>query len=382
MLEVPSGDLINPIYATLNRLLVAQGLPAPYSSISNLTLPLLRETEQETKLRLIAPLFNAELKHRSESQQSAVAAASAQQAAARRDVRLAVLDGYYLCLSARAAEQILGGATITTAEALRVSRALFASDKVTEDHVLRAEADDLAVRQQLLDATRDQATALHTFNSLLHRPLEEKLEAPTAMELADLITALAAADVPAVSVPENREEVAALHAAVKEAESVEAAVRARSRPTVALVVEGGIQGTSYRTGPGANYSLASLVGELNLWDGKQRSSELALARVQRRRVELRLDVVREQLAVEVRSAVTAFTTARQALPSAERRAAAAQRALEIVTARQREGIADQLAFLNARQTQTAAQLNLEITRLRLLIASAHLDRALASTPLE
>ena len=59
--DVPSGDLINPAYGALNSLLTAAGRPASFPVVENLAIPLLREREQETKLRVTAPLFNAEL---------------------------------------------------------------------------------------------------------------------------------------------------------------------------------------------------------------------------------------------------------------------------------------------------------------------------------
>jgi outer membrane protein TolC len=147
------------------------------------------------------------------------------------------------------------------------------------------------------------------------------------------------------------------------------------------VTDGGIQGESYRFGGGANYVQASLVGELNLWDAHQRRSEVEIARAQKRRADLQLEATREQIALETRNAVAELAAARAALPAAERRVAAAARALQLVTAREREGLANQLAFLDARQTHTTAQLNLDLTRQRLFVAAARVDRALAAAPL-
>ena len=381
-IDVPSGDLINPAYSALNSLLSAAGKPASFPRVDNLAIPLLREREQETKLRVSAPLLNAELSRWTASRRSAVESATAQHAAARRELRLGVLTAYYTILRAQSAEQILNSATELTAEALRTSRALFSADKATEDRVLRAEADDLAVKQQLAEATRDLIAALATFNALLHRPLDTAVETPTTEELAALTATLLASDVGPISVPESREELAALRAAASEASEAEAAVRARKRPTVSFVADGGIQGGQYRTGHGFNYAQASLVGEFNLWDGRQRNNEIDVARSLRRKVELRLETMREQLAVELRTTAGELAAARAAFPAADRRTVAASRAFEIVSARDREGLANQLAFLDARQALTSARLNLEITRMRLWIAAARLDRALAATPLE
>lgn len=381
-IDVPAGDLLNPVYRTLNEMLAAQGRTTTFPLVSNLAIPLLREREQETRLRLTAPLFNSELARWSASRRSALEAATLQQAAFRRDLRFAVLQAYYDYLRARSVELILRGAMENTREAVRVGRALLAVDKVTEDRVLRAEADDLAVAQQLADAARDRGMAQHTFNRLLRRPLDAALQEPPADELAALTAALTTRSVPELRGYEAREELAALQAAAAEAGAAEAAVRARTRPTLALIVDGGIQGESYRIGSGANYAQGSLIAEFNLWDGRHRRSELEVARTQRRKADLQIDVMRDQLALEARTAADELTAARAAMPAAQRRTEAAARAFQLVAAREREGMTNQLAFLDARQAHTSALLNLEITRQRLFVAAARLDRALAASPID
>lgn len=378
-IDVPAGDLLNPAYATLNELLIAQGRPPAFPSVANLQIPLLREREQDTRVRLTAPLLNTQLSRLRIARGAARDAAIAQHAALRREVRLAVLAAYYTCLRTRAAKSVLEAAAETTAEALRVARLLAREDKVGEDRVLRSEADDLGVQQQLADAARDHAGALHAFNLILHRPLDTPIDEPAPGEIAALTDALGQAALPEPAAPDAREELAALQAAVAEAVAAEKAQKVRTRPTVSLLVDGGVEGAGYRGAAG--YAQASVIGEYNLWDGKQRRNEIETARRQRRQAELRYESARARLTLEAKAATEEFIAARTALPAAQRRAAATTRTFEIVAARNREGLADQLAFLDARASQTAAQLNLEITRQRLLVAAAHLDRTRAATPL-
>ncbi len=55
---IPIGDLVNPIYQTLNQLLIAEGLPPAFpEDIPNETIPFIREKEHETRIRLVQPLF-------------------------------------------------------------------------------------------------------------------------------------------------------------------------------------------------------------------------------------------------------------------------------------------------------------------------------------
>jgi pimeloyl-ACP methyl ester carboxylesterase len=50
-IDIPVGDLVNPIYETLEQLLDAQGQPRPFPRVRNQSIDLLRNPEQETKLR-------------------------------------------------------------------------------------------------------------------------------------------------------------------------------------------------------------------------------------------------------------------------------------------------------------------------------------------
>ena len=52
-IEFPVGDLLNPVYSTLNQLTGTQSFP----QLDNERIPFLREKEHETKLRLVQPLF-------------------------------------------------------------------------------------------------------------------------------------------------------------------------------------------------------------------------------------------------------------------------------------------------------------------------------------
>jgi outer membrane protein TolC len=151
----------------------------------------------------------------------------------------------------------------------------------------------------------------------------------------------------------------------------EDAVRATLYPTLALAVEGGVQGAEYRTGSGANFVQGSVVAEVNLWDGRQQRGQLTQARLVRRRAELELEQTRRQLALQLARAADNLRAAATGYRA---------RAFEIVAGREREGVVNQLNFLDARNELTRAELNLEITRQRLFTAAAEWDRAAALTP--
>ncbi|MFO1452226.1 MAG: TolC family protein [Opitutaceae bacterium] len=380
-IDFPAGDLLNGVYATLNDYLRSTGRPGSFPQLSNSSIPLLRNQEQETKLRLTQPLYRPEITRGVRARRAATAGEVASLEAFRRELRLTVLSSYYAWLQADAAVGILDSAVSVTTEALRVTRALQENGQATEDRVLRAESDDLAVRQQQAEAVRDRNSAQAFFNFLLNRPLDASIVRTSEAELRLVARPLLDAPAPTALTPGAREELRALDAAVEAALAAESAASARSGPSLDLAVEGGIQGETYHTRSGSGFVQGSLVAQLAVWDGHERRSQTQQARLARRQLELRRDETRLQLALQVRQASDDVVAAVIGLQAAERRRLAATRAFELVSQREREGLVNQLTFLDARSELTRAELNRVITGQRLFTAAAALDRAAALSPL-
>jgi outer membrane protein TolC len=270
---------------------------------------------------------------------------------------------------------------VLTAEGLRVNRRLREADRVTDDRVLRAEADDLTVRQQQAAAERDRNAARRGFNFLLNRDLEAAVIQPAPDELAAITGRLLAGPTTPVSAIERREEWRARQQALAAAVAAEEAVRTKLHPTLSLAVEGGVQGSGYRLDRGSDFVQGSLVAEVNLWDGRQQRGQLTRARLDRRQAELELEETRRQLALQFLRASDDWQAAATGYQAADGRRRAMERAFELVAGRAREGTANQLSFLDARNEFTRAELEAEMARQRLFTAVAELDRAAALTPL-
>jgi outer membrane protein TolC len=199
--------------------------------------------------------------------------------------------------------------------------------------------------------------------------------------MATLTAGLLAAEPDPTLTVDRREELVSLHEALMSADAVDSAARARLYPTVGLAVEGGIQGENYRTGSGANFLQGSLVAEVNLWDGRRQHSAIQQARVDRRRAEIDLEQAQLQLGLQLRQATDEYRAATASFRAAAARRRALAGAFALVAARDREGLANQLSFIDARTESTGAALNEEISRQRLFTAAAALDRAAALSPL-
>lgn len=385
--SLPVGDLVNPAYQTLNQLLQAQGQSPRFTDIANQEIRFLREREQDTHLSLTQPLYAPAIAAGIDAADANLAATDAARAAYRRALERDIEVAYLDWLRANAAVAIVSASRDLLTENLRVNRVLHDNGKTTLDQVLRAEAEMLAVEQQLLDAGNGATLARNYFNFLLNRPLDtaiESSEAPEPDAYVEQQLAALGSDILNLSEPAlvrqaqaSRAELAQLAAQIRGAGAAVNAERASYQPTLAFAVDAGIQGEDYGFGPGQNYAIASLVLDWRIADFGQRRGRVAAAKATRERAEIAQTEVSERIALEVRQAADRLRTAHASLATAKARREAAAEAFRIASRKRDAGSIAQVEFIDARSALTSAELNDNLTRFDMLVRLAELRAALA-----
>jgi outer membrane protein TolC len=275
------------------------------------------------------------------------------------------------------AASIVDSSRALLAENLRVTESLLRNGRVTRDQVLRAQAELLAVEQQLGE-TRSVRDQLRSYlNFLLNRPLETALEsAEPDDELRRAVADLASLRELALG---NRPELGQLDRVVSAAGAQVDLARAARLPRLSLGVDAGIQGERYEFGSGRNFSTVSLLLDWTLFDGGTRRADVRAARAVERQARTQRDELAQQVQLEVQQALDRLQTTAAALRTAEARADAARAGFRIGSRKRDEGAISQVEFMDARNALTGAELNLNATRFELLSRQAELDYATAAT---
>ena len=379
-IDLPVGDLLNGAYSSLNQLLAAQGQAPRFGSVPNQSIPFLLPHEQQSAVRLTQPLYHPEIARGVEAARANQSARKAQFSAYRRALRADVEEAYFKWQQARAAVLIYRSALDLVRESLRVNQSLQAHGSGTDDAVLRAQAEVAEVQGQLQDAVRDQEVAGNYVNFLLNEPLSAPIP-----ELSDEQTLAYEASL--LSQPDGdfktsgREEIEALDYARSAAIQAERAAKSKQGPSLGLALEGGIQGATYATGGNNSYALGSLVLDWNLFDGAQRRSEVAQAKLDTRRSEDRLAQTRNELNLQVSQARSEFIAAKASLRAASEQVSFARSNFASVSKKEAQGSANSLLVLDARNTLTRSELARVAAQSRLFIAAARLDQAATLSPL-
>ena len=381
-IDLPLGDALNPAYQTLNELLAQQGQPPRFPVVQNETIAFLREREQDTHISIRMPLIAPAIPAAVRAQRESLSASDFARQALGRRLKRDIAVGYLDWLSATRTQGIVDASLALLNENLRVNDSLFRNGKVTQDQVLRARAELLAVTQQSREARNGAAQAQSYLNFLLNRPLDTPLEnAEVAAGVSATTRALSELRQAAL---DNRPELAQLSALARATEAQTKVAKAELLPTLSLGADGGIQGEEYQFGRGSNYATVSLLLNWSLFDGGARRAAARQANLLARKTATQLTELEQQVQLEVQQSLDRLNTSADSLATADARAEAARAAFRIASRKRDEGAISQVEFIDARSSLTSAELNLNVTRFDVLARQAELDYATAAgtLPLE
>jgi outer membrane protein len=383
-IDFPVGDLLNPVYATLNQLTRSTRFPA----VANQQIDFQRSREQDTKLSLAQPLYDPRISAARAAAQSQYDSATAGRAALAGRIERDMREAYYRWLQGRAQIGIFDATLELAAENRRVNESLFRNGKITRDLVFRAEADQLEVEQSRLGALNTERLGQSYVNLLRNAPFDRALPVTTVddPDIDRLRASLASrAAQPRLSVAplqdtavRQRSELRQLDAVAAAAAAGERLARAAFKPRLAFALDAGTQGESYGLGSDDRYVLASLVLRFNLFSGGSDQAGIEGARAAEREAHAGRTLQEQTIRFEVQQALQDLELNEASLTTASKRVEAAAGAFRIASRKRDLGQINQAEFIDSRRTLTDAQLNLNVTRFAALSSLAELDYALGA----
>ncbi|HQR24337.1 MAG TPA: TolC family protein [Steroidobacteraceae bacterium] len=385
-IDFPVGDLLNPVYETLDQLLVQSGQPAAFPRVKNEEIRLLLPREQNTRLVLAQPVYEPRLGPAVEGTRQELNRVEADYSGLRSRVIRDTKQAYYEWLVAQ--QQVLVfDATLELARSnLAATESLYRNGRITRDLVYRAEADLLEIEQQRLAAASRVTIAQSYVNLLRNQPLTSPvpaatIDAATVERFRDRLVRRAAGrrlDAPALEevATGQRAEIQGLDAAIAGSLAQQDLARAAFKPAVAVGAEAGIQGEDYGFGPDERYVLASVVLRWNTFRGGADLAALAEARALTDELRATRDLATQQVRLQVQRAVEQLGVAEASLATAEKRAVAAEAAFRITERKRDLGQVNQTDYIDARKTLTDAELNVNRVRTEFLARIAELEFAI------
>jgi outer membrane protein len=371
VIEFPVGDMMNPVYSTLNMLIGSNQFPL----IDNMEFYFLRETEHETKVSVIQPIIDPKIYYNNKINKHLSQAVQADADAYKRQLVAEIKTAYYNYLKVLQLEQLVNDTRTLLEENVRVNESLYRNDKVTIDNVYRSKAELSKLEQQAAEILKSKQVARSWFNFLLNKPHESEIAIAELPELSD--SSFIPADLPTAQnkALNSREEITMLENYSLANDYLISLNQSQKLPTLYGAVDYGFQGTEYQFNSDYDYMLASVVLRWNLWHGFEKKAKLSQARIERDIRQDQLEESRNQIRLQVEQAYYKLKASQASIIAARQECNSARQAFGVINRKFKEGQASLIEFIDARTAMTNSENSLIISQYDYLIKFAEFERA-------
>lgn len=371
-IDLPIGDLMNPVYSTLNQLTQSNQFP----QIENVSEQFLPDGFHDTRFRVVQPLYNTDIRYNKRLREESAAIPRAAQELQALELRYDIIKAYLQYLQTLEATRIYRSSKVVVEELHRVTQRLAANDKVTPDAVYNTEYELSKLETDIVRAEKNTALAGSYFNFLLQRDLATPLVADTIFFASPLET-LEPLELCVQQAIANRKEPDQLSAAMQVNSTLLAMQESnRKTPTLALAFDAGAQGFGYKFDKEQWYALGALQLTWPIFSGYQKVAKEQETRLQGLELANQYELVRQQIRMQVTQAWQERYAAEKALEQAHKSVESTRSAFRIVQRKYEEQQAIQLELFDARNKYTTAQVALSIARLEAQLRQAELKRAM------
>lgn len=364
-ISVPVGDLLNPVYNSLNQLTGSNQFP----TIANVNEQFLPNNFYDARVRVSYPILNPELKINQKIREQQIKLSESDIAIYKRELIRDIKTAYYNYLLAIASIKIYESTEVVVQRSLRVNQSLFNNGKGLPAYIRRSEAEVMQVTAQLENARNTAKNAKAYFNFLLNKPLQDSLIAGEEINKeVDLNATLTTLNII------NREELQQLQTATEIQETALQLREAFRKPRLNGFVDGGSQGFDFEFNNNNPYYFAGLQLEIPIFQGKRNLIKIEDAKRSVDLIKTQKELVSKQLELKAFEATNNVMTAFNNYKAAQKQVTAARSYYKLIDLGREEGTNSFIEWLDARNQVTTAEIMEQVYKYKTLIALADFER--------
>lgn len=369
-IQLPVGDMLNPVYSTLNQFMGQNAFPM----IENQEINFLPKNYYDARLRLSVPIVNTDIIHNKRIQDKKMMIQENEVEIYQRELIREIKTTYYNYLSALKAVEIHQNAIDLANEGKRTNEKLIEAGKGLHAYVLRSETEVAQASARLTSSELQLKTICRYFNALLNREADEPIEVADNEKIIPFVeqTTISA---------EKREELKSLEYMITLREDVVRMNKQVFVPKLNGFADLGSQAEKMRFDDKSMYFMVGLQLNIPIFNGnrnnlkiKEAKNEIEIAKLQKEYAEQQLEVTVTSAYNEVLATKTNYETALKQLEMAETY-------FRLIDKGYAAGVNTYIETVDARTQLTSAKLAATINYYQFLTALAKLERETASYPI-
>lgn len=170
-IEIPLGDLVNPVYTTLNKLTSTNSFP----QIQNTSEQLVPRDFYDVRVKTTMPLINAELKYNQVIKQDQITMQQSEIQVYKRELVRDIKLAYINYLKTTEAIKVYENALKILRESERVNESLIKNGSANPTVLVRTRNEISKINAEFDNARGNQKNAAAYFNFLLNKDFTEKI---------------------------------------------------------------------------------------------------------------------------------------------------------------------------------------------------------------
>lgn len=365
-IDIPVGDMLNPVYNTLNQITNSNAFP----TIENQSVLINPDNFYDAKIHTTMPLLNFEIIYnkRIKNQQTSLQKIELEiyQRELVKDIKIA----YYRYLQSLEGIKIYEDALALVTENQRVNHSLFKNDKINRTAVLRSDNEVIRIAAQLETAKQVSNNARAYFNFLLNQKLDTQIVVDeNNKNLPDTLVEESTQD---------REELKKLNQVKEINDNVSKLTKSHWLPTLSGFADFGFQDFDFDVNKGSRYYFAGLSLEWNIFSGNKNKYKLKQVEQDTKKISSQIDNVKQQLLLQFQVSQNNLKSALEQYYADKNQKESAKKYNDDITRLYKEGQAIYIELLDAQNQWVNAQLNANISLYNSWIAFAEMERANAT----
>ena len=370
-LEFPVGDLLNPVYSTLNQLTKTSNFP----QIDNVNQLLAPNNFHDTKFTVQYAIYNPEIQYNYLIQKTLLSAQEAKKQVVENELRYNIEGAYYQYVQTLEGLKIYANAQKTLRELVRLNQKLVANNVITKDAVFGAEYEVSKLEQQITVTEKNREVAKAYFNFLLNKELNAAIQVDST--LTKSITNIGDLAGLAQNAISNRQELKQLDQSILASQTaVTLNEKAAKRPSLFIGGNTGFQGFGY-TFSGQAYLVAQIGLQWDLFKGYERKSKIQQSKIQTEQLRTKKLEVEKQIELQTTQAFYELQASRESLKSLADGVTKAEQYFKVVDSRYRNGNVLLIEYVRAQNELLNAQLQQSLAQFDVLIKKSLLDKVVA-----
>jgi outer membrane protein len=365
-IAIPVGDLLNPVYHSLNQMTQSDDFP----QIENVEQNFFPKNFYDARVRTSIPLINTDLHINRDIQGQKVALQQYEVEVFKRELIENIKTAYYNVKAAEAGVKIYESALTLVQKNVDINQSLVANGKSLPANLLRSKSEAEHVKADLNSARNKLNNARKYFNFLLNKDLDSSINMEASESLAEVIDTLGTTN--------QREEVQMLQTVREINESSLRMSKLNRLPKINAFLDLGTQAEGWRYNNDSRYYLVGVQLSLPIFQGFRNDRTIRQNRLELRKSEYDLVHTQRQLELAASVARNELATTIENYHAAEDQVKSAQSYFQLIDRGYKEGINSLIEFLDARNELTSSHLQLNLRKLEVLTASASLERETAS----